>query len=60
MADLVPEADDQKLLAQVVDYYHRTLKETTEGLGLSPAAVASRSAKPSTASASATPTARWG
>ena len=30
--DLNPEADDQKLLAQVVDYYHRTLKETTEGL----------------------------
>jgi len=26
------EADDQKLLAQVVDYYHRTLMETTEGL----------------------------
>ena len=34
MPDLTlnPEADDQKLLAQVVDYYHRTLKETTEGL----------------------------
>ena len=29
---LNPEADDQKLLAQVIDYYHRTLKETTEGL----------------------------
>ena len=24
--------DDQKLLAQIIDYYHRTLKETTEGL----------------------------
>lgn len=35
MADtlpLNPLADDQKLLAQVVDYYCRTLKETTEGL----------------------------
>ena len=30
--NLDPEADDQKLLAQVIDYYHRTLKETTEGL----------------------------
>ena len=30
--DLNLKADDQKLLAQVVDYYHRTLKETTEGL----------------------------
>ena len=29
---LNPQADDQKLLAQVIDYYHRTLKETTEGL----------------------------
>ena len=29
---LDPDADDPKLLAQVVDYYHRTLKETTEGL----------------------------
>lgn len=25
--------DDQKLLAQIIDYYCRTLKETTEGLG---------------------------
>ena len=32
MLDLNPLADDQKLLAQVIDYYHRTLKETTEGL----------------------------
>ena len=30
--DLNPKADDQKLLAQIVDYYHRTLKETTAGL----------------------------
>jgi hypothetical protein len=30
--DLNPEADDQQLLAQVVDYYHRILKETVEGL----------------------------
>jgi hypothetical protein len=30
--DLHLDADDPKLLAQVVDYYHRTLKETTEGL----------------------------
>ncbi len=29
---LDPQSDDQKLLAQVTDYYHRTLKETTEGL----------------------------
>lgn len=29
---LDPDADDPKLLAQVVDYYHRTLKETSEGL----------------------------
>ena len=29
---LNPLADDQKLLAQIIDYYHRTLKETTEGL----------------------------
>ena len=29
---LNPQADDQKLLAQVIDYYCRTLKETTEGL----------------------------
>ena len=29
---LNPQADDQKLLAQVVDFYHRTLKETTEAL----------------------------
>ena len=29
---LNPQADDQKLLAQVVDFYHRSLKETTEGL----------------------------
>ena len=29
---LNPLADDQKLLAQIMDYYHRTLKETTEGL----------------------------
>ena len=29
---LNPLADDQKLLAQVIDYYCRTLKETTEGL----------------------------
>ena len=27
-----PLSDDQKLLAQVIDYYHRTFKETTEGL----------------------------
>ena len=27
-----PQADDQQLLAQVVDHYHRTLKESTEGL----------------------------
>ena len=29
---LNPLADDQKILAQVIDYYHHTLKETTEGL----------------------------
>lgn len=29
---LDPQADDQQLLAQVIDYYHRSLKETTEGL----------------------------
>lgn len=29
-AFLKPQADDQQLLAQVVDYYHHTLKETTE------------------------------
>ena len=29
---LNPLADDQELLAQVVDYYHRTPKKTTEGL----------------------------
>ena len=29
---LDPLADDQKLLAQVIDYYNRTLKETIEGL----------------------------
>ena len=27
-----PNLDDQKLLAQVIDFYHRALKETTEGL----------------------------
>ena len=27
-----PQADDQQLLAQVVDHYHRTLTESTEGL----------------------------
>ena len=32
MLDINSQADDQKLLAQVIDYYHRTLKETTEGL----------------------------
>ena len=32
MLDLPAQADDQKLLALVIDYYHRTLKETTEGL----------------------------
>jgi len=30
--NLNPEADGQKLLAQVVDYYHRTLKESTVAL----------------------------
>ena len=29
---LNPQFDDQKLLAQVIDYYHRTFKETTDGL----------------------------
>ncbi len=29
---LNPFADDQKLLAQTIEYYHRTIKETTEGL----------------------------
>ncbi|MBN1910017.1 MAG: hypothetical protein JW818_09780 [Pirellulales bacterium] len=29
---LNPDFDDQKLLAQVVEYYHRTFKETAEGL----------------------------
>ena len=28
---LDPQADDQQLLAQVIDHYHCTLKETTEG-----------------------------
>ena len=32
LSPLDPQSDDQKLLAQVADYYHRTLKETTEGL----------------------------
>ncbi|MGA2259243.1 MAG: hypothetical protein ABSG53_31605, partial [Thermoguttaceae bacterium] len=32
LSPLDPQSDDQKLLAQVTDYYHRTLKETTEGL----------------------------
>jgi len=27
-----PDADDQQPLARIIDYYHRTLKETTEGL----------------------------
>ena len=31
--ELHPEADDQQLLAQVVDYYHRTLKASQEALG---------------------------
>ncbi len=31
-AFLDPQADDQKLLAEVVDFYHRTLKETSQGL----------------------------
>jgi hypothetical protein len=30
--DLPSDTDDQKLLARVVDYYHRALKETTKGL----------------------------
>ena len=29
---LKPQAGDQKLLAEVIDFYHRALKETTEGL----------------------------
>jgi len=29
---LNPQFDDQKLLARIIDYYHRTFKETTEGL----------------------------
>lgn len=29
---LTPEADDQKLLAQIVEFYHRTLKESPVGL----------------------------
>ena len=29
---LNPAHDDQQLLAQAIDYYHRTLTETTEGL----------------------------
>ncbi len=29
---LDPQADDQRLLAQVVDYYHQTLKETPDAL----------------------------
>lgn len=29
---LNPQADDQEILAQVVDYYHRTLRETAAGL----------------------------
>ena len=35
MLDTFPinqDADDQQLLADVIDYYHRTLKETAEGL----------------------------
>ena len=34
MPDTIPldsQADDQQLLAQVIDHYHQTLKETTEG-----------------------------
>ena len=30
--ELNPEADDQKLLAQVIDYYRRTLKESPDAL----------------------------
>jgi DNA primase len=30
--ELNPEADDQKLLAQVIDYYHRVLKEIPDAL----------------------------
>ena len=29
---LDPQFDDQQLIARIIDYYHRTLKETTEGL----------------------------
>ena len=29
---LNPQTDNQKLLAEVIDFYHRALKETTEGL----------------------------
>ncbi len=29
---LTPEADDQKLLAQIVDFYHQTLKNSTVGV----------------------------
>lgn len=29
---LNPQFDDQKLLARIIDYYHRTLRETSEGL----------------------------
>ena len=30
--ELNPEADDQKLLAQVIDYYRRTLKDSPDAL----------------------------
>ena len=55
---LNPEFDDQQLLAQVMDYYNRTLKETTEGLDY----LRSRGvtwARPSSDSGSATATAPW-
>ncbi|HEY1603616.1 MAG TPA: hypothetical protein VGG64_28705 [Pirellulales bacterium] len=32
MADFNPQADDQKLLAQVLDYYHHRLKDSPEAL----------------------------
>ncbi|HEY1599919.1 MAG TPA: hypothetical protein VGG64_09975 [Pirellulales bacterium] len=32
MADFNPQADDQKLLAQVLEYYHRRLKDSPEAL----------------------------
>ena len=55
---LDPQADDQKLLAQVIDHYHHTLKESPAGQNYLLSAV-STTRKPLTTSASAWWTTRW-